>query len=166
MKKDSQQKEFITYFQMLQEQPNSSYTHNQFVKLKKYLSFLSDCFMWKHRNVYLKLFQSFTNFSISGDEFTNQFFSLQSEHVTEFNQLIDELEISFEPASEFPIDTKAFGFDDILIRTYEDCDAFVSDEDLENLEDSRTIGEIDENQLRLRIEEAVSMIQKQMRSID
>jgi hypothetical protein len=33
---------------------------------------------------------------------------------------------------------------------------------LESIEDSRTIGEIDENKLRARIEEAISMIQKQI----
>ena len=59
--------------------------------------------MWKYRDEYIKIFLSFTNFSISGDEL------------------------------------------------------------LESIEDSRTVGEIDENQLRARIEEAISMIQKQIK---
>jgi len=45
---------------------------------------------------------------------------------------------------------------------YENCDTFVFNELLENLEESRTAGKIDENLLRVQIEEIVSIIQKQM----
>lgn len=157
------QNQFITYFKILQEQPNLSYTQDQSVKLMQYLEFLSDCYMWKHLNKYLKLFTSFTNFSISGDEFTDQFLRLRALHVNECNRLIQELKTSLEQIAAFPIDSRAFGFEAILSQTFEDCDAFVSDELLENIQDSRAIGEIDEideNQLHARIEKVISMIQK------
>lgn len=47
MKQNLRQKEFLTYFQMLKEQPTSSYTHAQFIELKKYVVFLFDFFIWK-----------------------------------------------------------------------------------------------------------------------
>lgn len=79
--------------------------------------------MWKYRDEYFKLFVSFTNFSSSSDEFTDRFLELRAFHVTECNRLIKELEISFEPYTK----------------------SNVSDEILESIEDSRTIGEIDES---------------------
>jgi hypothetical protein len=114
--------------------------------------------MWKYRNLYLKLFRSFSNFSISGDEFTEQFLGLRRKHTIELNRFIDELKISLKPVKELHIDSKAFGFYDILIETYESCDAFVSDQLLESIGGSRDVGEIDENELRVRIKEAFLII--------
>ena len=78
---NSQQKEFLAYFQMLKEQPDSDYNRDQFVKLKNYMEFLYDCFMWNYRFDYFKLFISFTNFDISGDEFADEFMNLQTSTV-------------------------------------------------------------------------------------
>ena len=71
---------------------------------------------------------SFTKFTISGDEFIEQFMKLRTSTVTEFNQLIQELKASFEPETKFLIDARAFGFEDIITETYEDCDVFVSNQ--------------------------------------
>jgi hypothetical protein len=70
--------------------------------------------MWKYRDEYVKLFLSLTNFSISGDEFTDRFLELRALHVTECDRLIEELEIRFEQATAFPIDSRAFRFEVIL----------------------------------------------------
>ena len=165
MEKNLQQnkEEFIAYFQMLQEQPKSYYTRDQFVKLRNYIEFLYDCFMWNYRFEYFKLFLSFTNFTISGDEFVDEFMTLRTSTITEFNQLMHELENSFEPATKFLIDVRAFGFGNILRQTYEDCDVFVSDELLKSIEEnSRDVGEIDENEFHNRIKAATLTIQKQI----
>lgn len=161
MKQNLRKKEFLTYFQMLKEQPNSSYRQAQFIELKKYVVFLFDFFIWKSKDLYLKLFISFANFNMSGDELVSQFFSLRLSHIKEFDQLLKELEINFKAATGFPVDSRAFGFQDIISRVYEDCEAFVSDELLEEIEDSRDLGDIDENELRTRVEEAILRIQKQ-----
>jgi hypothetical protein len=52
--------------------------------------------MWNYRFEYFKLFVSFTNF---GYEFVNEFMKLRTSTVTEFNQVMHELENSFKPAT-------------------------------------------------------------------
>ena len=71
-----------------------------------------------------------------------------------------ELEINFQAGTEFPVDSRAFNFSRIISQVYEDSEAFVSDECLESIEDDRDLGEIDENELRTRIKEAILRIQK------
>jgi hypothetical protein len=95
-------KEFILFFQKLQEQKDSFYTKEQLVKLKTYEALLFDCFLWKYRDSYLKLFVSFLNYNISGEEFSKQLINMRSNHIVEFNelmkqlQLMSQLEINFE----------------------------------------------------------------------
>jgi hypothetical protein len=108
----------------------------------------------------LELFLGFINFSISGDEFTEQFIKLRFSHIKEFDKLLKELEINFQAATKFPVDSRAFNFSRIISQVYEDSEAFVSDECLESIEDDRNLGEIDENELRTRIKEAILIIQK------
>ena len=165
MEKNLQQKkaEFLAYFQMLQEQPKSDYTREQFLKIRTYIEFLYDYFMWNYRFEYLRIFLKFTNFTISGDQFVDEFMEFRTSTVLEFNQLIHELETSFEPATKFLIDGRAFGFGDLINQTYEDCDVFVSDQLLQSIgETSRDLGEIDENEFHNRIQEATFTIQKQI----
>ena len=47
-------KEFMLFFQKLQEQKDSFYTKKQLVKLKTYEALLFDCFLWKYQDSYLK----------------------------------------------------------------------------------------------------------------
>ena len=165
MEKNLQQEkeEFIAYFQMLQDQPKSDYTHDQFLKLRNYPGFLYSSFMWNYRFEYLKLCLRFINFTISGDQFAVDFIELRNSHVLEFNQLIHELKTSFKPATKLLIDIRAFGFGQILREIYEDCDVFVSDELLKSIgETSRDPGEIDDNEFYNRIQEATFTIQKQI----
>ena len=112
MEKNLQQKkaEFLAYFQMLQEQPKSDYTREQFLKIRTYIEFLYDYFVWNYRFEYLRIFLKFTNFTISGDQFVDEFMEFRTSTVLEFNQLIHELETSFEPATKFLIDGRALGF--------------------------------------------------------
>ena len=102
--------------------------------------------MWKYRDSSIKLFLSFANFNISGDEFTDRFLELELLHVNELNRLINELESSFEfeLLTAFPFDSRAFGFTSILNlnQIFKDCDTFVSDELLESLDDLRITVEI------------------------
>jgi hypothetical protein len=157
-------KEFILFFQKLQEQKDSFYTKEQLVKLKTYEDLLFDCFLWKYRDSYLKLFVSFLNYNISGDEFSEQLINIRSNHIVEFDelmkqlQLMSQLEINFEFLNKFNLDLKAFGFADIIDLVEQDCDSFVSDELLLEIGGSREDGEIDENQLRERIEKAFLLI--------
>jgi hypothetical protein len=97
----------------------------------------------------------FINFSISGDEFTEQFI-----HIKEFDQVLKELEVNIQAQTNFPVDSRAFNFNRTISQIYEDSEAFVSDECLESLEDDRDVGEIDENELRIRMKEAILIIQK------
>ena len=62
--------------------------------------------------------------------------------------------------TNFSVDFKAFNFSRIINQVYEDCDAFVSDECLESIEDTRDESEIDENEFRTRIKESILKIQK------
>jgi hypothetical protein len=56
---------------------------------------------------------------------------------------------------------RAFGFGNILRQTYEDSDVFVSDELLKSIEEnSRDVGESDENEFHNRIKGATLTIQK------
>lgn len=151
-------KEFMLFFQKLQEQKDSFYTKEQLVKLKTYEALLFDCFLWKYRDSYLKLFGSFLNYNISGEEFSKQLINMRSNHIVEFNQLMSQLEINFEFLNKFNLDLNAFGFADIIDLVDQNCDSFVSDELLLEIGGSREDGEIDENQLRERIEKAFLLI--------
>ena len=151
-------KEFMLFFQKLQEQKDSFYTKEQLVKLKTYNILLFDCFLWKYRDSYLKLFGSFLNYNISGEEFSEQLITMRSNHIFEFNELMSQLEINFEFLNKFNLDVNAFGFADIIDLVYEDCDSFISDELLLEIGGSREDGEIDENQLHKRIEKAFLLI--------
>jgi len=157
-------KEFILFFQKLQEQKDSFYTKEQLVKLKTYEALLFDCFLWKYRDSYLKLFVCFLNYNISGEEFSKQLINMRSNHIVEFNelmkqlQLMSQLEINFEFLNKFNLDLNAFGFADIIDLVDQNCDSFVSDELLLEIGGSREDGEIDENQLRERIEKAFLLI--------
>jgi len=157
-------KEFMLFFQKLQEQKDSFYTKEQLVKLKTYEALLFDCFLWKYRDSYLKLFVSFLNYNISGEEFSKQLINMRSNHIVEFNelmkqlQLMSQLEINFEFLNKFNLDLNAFGFADIIDLVDQNCDSFVSDELLVEIGGSREDGEIDENQLRERIEKAFLLI--------
>ena len=157
-------KEFMLFFQKLQEQKDSFYTKEQLVKLKTYEALLFDCFLWKYRDSYLKLFVSFLNYNISGEEFSKQLINMRSNHIVEFNelmkqlQLMSQLEINFEFLNKFNLDLNAFGFADIIDLVDQNCDSFVSDELLVEIGGSRENGEIDENKLRERIEKAFLLI--------
>jgi len=157
-------KEFMLFFQKLQEQKDSFYTKEQLVKLKTYEALLFDCFLWKYRDSYLKLFVSFLNYNISGEEFSKQLINMRSNHIVEFNelmkqlQLMSQLEINFEFLNKFNLDLNAFGFADIIDLVDQNCDSFVSDELLVEIGGSREDGEIDENKLRERIEKAFLLI--------
>ena len=151
-------KEFMVFFQKLQEQKDSFYTKEQLVKLKTYEALLFDCFLWKYRDSYLKLFVSFLNYNISGEEFSKQLINMRSNHIVEFNELMSQLEINFEFLNKFNLDLNAFGFADIIDLVDQNCDSFVSDELLLEIGGSREDGEIDENQLRERIEKAFLLI--------
>ena len=157
-------KEFILFLQKLQEQEDSFYTKKQLVKLKTYETLLFDCFLWKYRDSYLKLFVSFLNSNISGEEFSKQLINIRSNHIVEFNelmkqlQLMSQLEINFEFLNKFNLDLNAFGFADIIDLVDQNCDSFVSDELLVEIGGSREDGEIDESQLRERIEKAFLLI--------
>lgn len=151
-------KEFMLFFQKLQEQKDSFYTKKQLVKLKTYEALLFDCFLWKYRDSYLKLFGSFLNYNISGEEFSKQLINMRSNHIVEFNELMSQLEINFEFLNKFNLDLNAFGFADIIDLVDQNCDSFVSDELLLEIGGSREDGEIDENQLRERIEKAFLLI--------
>jgi len=67
--------------------------------------------------------------------------------------------MNFQAVIEFTVDSKAFNFRRIINQIYEDSDAFVSDECLESIENTRNAGEIDENELRTRIKEKILKIQ-------
>ena len=151
-------KEFMLFFQKLQERKDSFYTKEQLVKLKTYEALLFDCFLWKYRDSYLKLFGSFLNYNISGEEFSKQLINMRSNHIVEFNELMSQLEINFEFLNKFNLDLNAFGFADIIDLVDQNCDSFVSDELLLEIGGSREDGEIDENQLRERIEKAFLLI--------
>jgi len=158
--------EFLAFCQKLQEQKNSFSTKEQVVKLKTYDVLLFDCFLWKSRDSYLKLFASFLNYDISGEEFSNQFIRMRSNHIDEFNELMNQLElmsqleINFEFFNKFNLDLHAFGFAEIIDEVDDDCDSLVSDELLVEIGGSREDGEIDENQFRERIEKAFLLISK------
>jgi hypothetical protein len=102
-------------------------------------------FLWKYKDLSLKLFVGFRNSSISGDEFTEEFIKLRFSHIKKFYQFLKELEMNFQAGIDLPVDSKAFNFSRIRSQVYENCDAFVSDESLESIEDTRDAGEIDEN---------------------
>lgn len=132
----------------------------QFIKLKKNVDYLWNFFLWKYKDLYLELFVDFVNYNISGDEFTEQFIKLRFSHINKFDQLLKELEINFQARTEFSVNSRAFNFNRIIRQVYEDSDAFVSKECLENLTDKRHAGEIDENELRSRIQKVILKIQK------
>ena len=130
----------------------------QFIELKKYKDYLWNFFLWKYKGLYLELFVSFRNFSISGDEFTEKFLRLRFSHIKEFDQLLKELEMNFQAGTDFTVDSKAFNFSRIISQVYEDCDVFVSDESFDSMEDAKEAGEIDENELQTRIKEAKNAV--------
>ena len=160
MEQNLRQKEFLVYFKRLTEQPSTSSNYSQFIELKKYDDYLWNFFLWKYKGLYLELFVNFINFSISGDEFTEEFIKLRFSHIKKFDQLLKELEMNFQAGTDFTVDSKAFNFSRIISQVYEDCDVFVSDECLDSIEDARDAGEIDENELRTRIKEGILKIQK------
>ncbi len=167
MEQNLRQKEFLGYFKKLKEQedlcltserseqPFTSYTYSQFIALKKYKDYLWNFFLWKYNDLYLELFVRFLNYEISGDEFSEEFITLRFSHIKKFDQLLKELEMNFQAVIDLPVDSKAFNFSRIISQVYEDCDAFVSDECLESIEDTRDASEIDENELRTRIKESI-----------
>jgi len=161
-------KKFMAFFQKLQEQKDSFYTKEQVAKLKTYDLLLFDCFLWKSRDLYLKLFVSFLNYNTSGDEFARQFIGMRSAHIAEFDELMNQLELmsqleinfNSEFLNKFNVDLNAFGFTEIIDSVEDDCDLFVSDELLVEIGGLREDGEIDDNQFRQRIEKAFLLIPK------
>ena len=118
----------MAFFQRLQQQKDLVSTKEQVVKLKTYDVLLFDCFLWKSRDSYLKLFANFLNYDSFGDEFSHQLITMRGNHITEFNTLMHQLKINFEFFNKFNVDLNAFGFENIINSVYEACDAFVSDE--------------------------------------
>jgi hypothetical protein len=100
-------KEFMLFFQKLQEQKDSFYTKEQLVKLKTYEALLFDCFLWKYRDSYLKLFVSFLNYNISGEEFSKQLINMRSNHIVEFNELMKQLQHDNRIKNKFKLVTKS-----------------------------------------------------------
>jgi len=96
MEQNLRQKEFLVDFKRLTEQPSTSYNYSQFIELKKYDDYLWNFFLWKYKDLYLKLFVGFINSSISGDEFTEEFIKLRFSHIKKFDQLLKELEMNFQ----------------------------------------------------------------------
>ena len=125
-------------------------TKNQLVKLKTYESRLFDCFLFKYRDSYLKLFVSFINYSISEDEFSQQ--------LIQQLELMSQLEINFKFLNKCNLDLNAFEFADIIDSVEQDCDSFISDELLAKIGGLREDAKIDENQLYKYIEEAFFLI--------
>ena len=127
-----------------------NYTVDHYLKLETYSPFFYDFFIWRHATSYYRLCVSFTNFSLNAQEFCDQFFLLRSMHVPACNKLLSELSKSLNPQQllEFPIDSKAFGFGEIIDSIDEKCCNFID------------VQHVDENQLRIHIEEAVSIIQE------
>ena len=160
MNEDLRQKKFLVRFKKLTEE--SFDKKAQFIKLKKDVDYLWNFFLWKYKDLYLELFVDFVNSNISGDEFTEQFIKLRFSHIKKFDQLLKalELEINFQARTEFSVNSRAFNFNRIISQVYEDSDAFVSEECLENLTDKRHAGEIDENEFRSRIQKVILKIQK------
>ena len=151
-------KKFLVRFKKLTDE--SFDKKAQFIKLKKDVDYLWNFFLWKYKDLYLELFVDFVNYNISGHEFTEQFIKLRFSHINKFDQLLKELEINFQAITEFSVNSKTFNFNCIINQVYEDSDAFVSEECLENLTDKRHAGEIDENELRSRIQKVILKIQK------
>ena len=159
-------KEFLTYFQNLQEQKNSFLTKDQLAKIKTddNTILLFDCFLWNYRDLYLKLFVSFLNYNICGDEFANQLIRMRVTHIRKFDKLIEDLQIinqvetNFEFLNKFDLTMDAFGFPEMIDLVYENCDSFVSDKLLEEIGGPRENGELDENQFRQRIKKAFLLI--------
>ena len=154
------EKEFISFFRKLQEQKSLSYTKAQFFKLKTYDILLFDSFLWKYRDFYLKLLLSFLNYTISPEEFSQQFFAMRSNHIDKFNELMNQFETNFEFLNEININLNAFGFAKIIDLVDQDCDSFVSDEFLLEEKGVRENGEINENQFRKRIEKRIKQLKE------
>lgn len=168
----TRKQEFLEFSQMLQEQKDSVSIKEQLSKLKDELGIetydclLFDCFLWKYRDFYLKLFGSFLNYEISGDEFATQFLTMRLNHINEFHELmkqlqLSKLEINVEFFNKFSLDLNAFGFTEILDPVEDDyCDSLVSDElEIGNSGENEEFV-IDENQLRERIEKTFLLISK------
>lgn len=108
-------------FQKLQEQKYSFYIKEQLVKLKAYEALLFYCFVLKYQDSYLKLFGSFLNYNIYGEEFLKQLINTRSNHIVEFNELMKQLEINLESLNKFNLDLNAFGFADIIDFVDQNC---------------------------------------------
>ena len=154
------EKEFLIFFQKLYEHKDLFYTKEQLVKLETqtYEILLFDIFVWKDRNLYLKLFTNFLNCNISGDEFSEQLIGIRKYHIREFQELMNRPKINLVFLNKFDPDINAFGFTDIIDSVYEYCDSFVSDELLAEIGDLREDGAINEDQLRKHIEKAFLQI--------
>ena len=118
-------KEFMLFFQALQEQKDSFYTKEQLVK-NLWGSFIRlfpleiSGFIFK-----VKLVVSFLNYIISGEKFSKQLINLRSTHIVEFNELMSQLEINFEFLNKFNLDLNSFWFADIIDLVDQNCDSFV-----------------------------------------
>ena len=132
----------------------------QRIKLHSYSNDLGSLFFWKYRTVYLNLCLDFINSTISGDEFMVQFFELRLFHIRNFSKILEETTNTIDVQMNFPLDSRAFNFDNIYESIFEDCENFVSDELLEEIEqDEREINEIDETELKNRItKETINII--------
>ena len=51
---------------------------------------------------------------------------MRSNHIVEFNELMNQLEINFKFLNKFNLDLNAFGFTDIIDLVDQNCDSFVS----------------------------------------
>ena len=155
---------FMVLMEKLENQKNPVYTKDQFFELKKYNLLLFDCFLWNYRYSYLKLFVSFLNYDISGEEFSEKLITMRANHINEFHELMKQLQLmillnmEFKFLDKFDVNRNAFGFTDIIDLVEQDCDSFVSDKLLLELGGSRENGEIDETQLRESIEKVLPLI--------
>jgi hypothetical protein len=147
-------KKFLSFFKTLQKRKNLVYTKEELIQLKIYSSFLFDSFLFKRQDLYFKLFVNFLNTNISGDEFSKQLINLRANHINEFDELMNQLEINSEFLNKFDVNINAFGFGDLIDLVEQYCDSFISDELLIQIGGSRETGEINETQFRNYIEKA------------
>ena len=70
---------------------------------------------------------------------------MRSNHIDEFCQLMNQLEINFKFLNKFNFDFNTFGFTNLIGLIDQNCDSFISDELLLEFGGSREDEKIDEN---------------------
>lgn len=107
---------------------------DEYLELSKYEGDIQSYLYWKSRNLFVLLMEKFVNRIISGKEFSDSFFELRQRLICECSGFLKAL--CSEKLKDFQLDTRSYGFGNLISFLKAECDNFSEDYQNEEFYDS------------------------------